>query len=248
LGEARGWPVRVAQSGFLDLAGFKKPSYYYRASLWNQEPMAYLSVISKKDEFYAGRRKWHAGDSHWNWDIGEQLEIICSTNCEEAELFLNDRSMGKKKLKDSPEYLLSWDVNYVEGMLRVVAKNTEGRECSYELQTVSRPKKLIVVADNMDLIADGQDTAHIEVQAVDEQGRLVYLADDEVKFSIEGPGHILGIENGDPQDLEPYCSKKRKLYHGRLLAYIRTDAIEGNIVVKAEAEGMEPAEAVLTTK
>ncbi|MCL6602157.1 MAG: DUF4982 domain-containing protein [Paenibacillus sp.] len=246
LGEAKGWPVRVAQSGFLDLAGYRKASYYYRQSLWSQEPMVFLATLKKDDPDYETKRRWNGGTPRWNWAAGEQLMVICYTNCEEAELFINGRSLGTQQLKESPQSYLTWEVDYEAGRLEVVAAGSDSRHFSCELHTVSQPEKLTMRADFSDLNADGQDIAHIEIEITDHSGKPVVLADHPIQLSIQGPGEILGLENGDAQDVEPYSSRTRKAFHGKLLAYIRTTTTPGQIIVKAESPGLEPAHLTIT--
>jgi beta-galactosidase len=237
LGEARGWPVRVAGAGFMDTAGFKKTSYYYRQSLWSDKPVVFLTAM-KADEAEKGSRRWTGGDPHWNFEAGELMRVSCHTNCEEAELFLNGRSLGSKKLADAPRLYLTWEIAYEEGTLEVVAKAKDGVIHTCTLSTVSEPAQLQVNVDAAELHADGQDIAHIEIQITDEDGRPVYTADHPIALSIEGPGEIIGMENGNIQDLEPYSSRTRKAYRGKLLAYVRTTTQVGEIVVTAEAEGL----------
>jgi len=154
MGEAKGWPVRVAQPGFLDLAGFKKTSYYYRQSLWQKEPMIFLTTENERLK----------GDIPcWNFNKGEKVKGYCYTNCEEVELFLNDKSVGIKYLKDFPEYYITWDIEYEQGTLKAVGKNSEGESCSYEISTTSKPEKLVMYGYDGYLKADGQDIAHIEI-------------------------------------------------------------------------------------
>lgn len=248
LGEAKGWPVRVSQSGFLDVAGFEKPKYYYRKSLWNDKPMVYLSVVSKDNPYYKEDKKWRGGESHWNWKNGERLEVICYTNCEEAELFLNNRSFGIKKLKDFSERFLTWNVEFEEGSLKVVSKSSDNKMYSYELNSASKPEKLHIDIDSTELIADGQDIAHVEISVLDKDNKPVYHADNEIKLAVEGVGEIIGMENGDAQDLEPYSSRKRKVYKGRLLAYIRARKEEGQIIITAESEGLESIQLIIDAK
>ncbi|MCA0756290.1 DUF4982 domain-containing protein [Paenibacillus sp. N4] len=247
LGEAKGWPVRVAPAGFLDLAGFRKAGFYYRQSLWSSEPMAFLTAMKQEEDNLRGNRRWTGGAPHWNWEAGELLKVTCHTNCEEAELFLNGRSLGTRKLSDAPEYCLTWEVGFEEGTLTVAATGRDGNSYTCELITAAKPEALAMSADCAELKADGQDLAHVEIQIADGSGNLVYWADHEIRLSIEGPGEIIGMENGDIQDLEPYSSRVRKAHRGKLLAYIRTTAEPGQVVVRAEAQGLEPAQVVITS-
>ncbi|WP_201007702.1 glycoside hydrolase family 2 TIM barrel-domain containing protein [Paenibacillus glycanilyticus] len=238
LGEAKGWPVRVAGAGFMDTAGFKKTSYYYRQSLWSGKPVVFLAAIKAEDS-EKGSRRWTGGVPHWNWEAGEQLKVSCHTNCEEVELLLNGRSLGVKKLADAPELYLTWETAFEEGTLEAVAKGKDGETYSCVLNTVTEAARLQLHADAVELQADGLDIAHIEIQITDGEGRPVYLAENPIALTIEGPGEIIGMENGDIQDLEPFSSRVRKAHRGKLLAYVRATTEAGDIVVTAAAEGLQ---------
>ena len=92
-------------SGIIDLAGFKKDRFYIYQTHWRPElPLAHILP-------------------HWNWPerIGEVTPVHVFTSGDEAELFLNGRSLGRKK-KSQYEYRLRWDkVKYEPGELKVVA-------------------------------------------------------------------------------------------------------------------------------
>ncbi|WP_435166533.1 glycoside hydrolase family 2 TIM barrel-domain containing protein [Paenibacillus glycanilyticus] len=238
LGEAKGWPVRVAGAGFMDTAGFKKTSYYYRQSLWSGKPVVFLAAIKAEDP-EKGSRRWTGGVPHWNWEAGEQLKVSCHTNCEEVELLLNGRSLGVKKLADAPELYLTWETAFEEGTLEAVAKGKDGETYSCVLNTVTEAARLQLHADAAELQADGLDIAHIEIQITDGEGRPVYLAVHPIALTIEGPGEIIGMENGDIQDLEPFSSRVRKAHCGKLLAYVRATTEAGDIIVTAAAEGLQ---------
>lgn len=248
MGEAHGWPIRVAQPGFLDLAGFEKPGYYYRKSLWSDKPTAYLTASKLGQDDQPAERRRYGSVPHWNWNEGDRMEVFGYTNCDEAELFLNGRSLGIKKLADAPRLYLAWEADYEEGSLQLVARSRSGESCTYELVTASNPSMLQMSIDAAELAADGQSIAHVELQLTDADGNPVYPGEYPVRLSVEGPGEILGLENGNAQDLEPYSSRTRNTFRGKLLAYVRTTTEPGRLIVTAESEGLEPAQAVITVK
>lgn len=236
LGEAKGWPVRISPAGFLDLAGYKKTGYYYRQSLWHKEPMVYLAVKNGKESAEA---------SHWNWEEGERVQVFCYTNCKDAELFLNGYSLGIKRLRDYPKLVIVWDTVFQEGTLKAIARDCEGNAYTCELVTAGGAEKIMMCIKEQQLEADGQDIAHIEIKVTDREGNLTFLAENSIQLSVEGPGEILGMENGNPEDLEPYCSKNRKVYQGKLLAYIRTTTTPGTIKITAVSQGLRSADGTI---
>lgn len=230
MGEAKGWPIRISQSGFLNLAGFKKVSYYFRKSLWVTEPFVFLAS-KKKDETKAV--------PHWNWVNGENIRVFCYTNCDKVELFLNDHSLGIKRLEDFSERFITWDIEYKSGTLKAAAVNKNKEECVFEIKTASFSHMISISSDSEQLKADGQDIAHIEIQITDSMDNLVYLSDNVIELNVEGPGVIIGMENGDPEDLEPYSSRSRHVLNGKLLAYLRTTQTAGDINISSESNGLK---------
>ncbi|HEY1628376.1 MAG TPA: hypothetical protein VGF52_00875, partial [Tepidisphaeraceae bacterium] len=53
------------------------------------------------------------------------------------------------------------------------------------------------------LSADGEDAAIVTVRVIDSWKRPVPIASNEIKFTISGPGKIIGVGNGDPSSHEP---------------------------------------------
>ena len=204
LGEARGWPVRVSPSGFIDLSGFPKPSYYKRKAMWSEK------LTSKAVTVKCGENA--EPDFSWDYKNGEKVTVICYTNGIKAELFLNGVSMGKKELSDEKLCEVSWDINYCDGEITVVAEGENGETITDCLKT---PNGEIHIEPNE--IVNG-DIFQTEVLLKDENGTLVTKSDRELTAHCEN-GEILGLENGIPDDLTPYTSKTRKTKNGRLIVY-----------------------------
>jgi beta-galactosidase len=70
-------------------------------------------------------------------------------------------------------------------------------------ESTGEPVSLILSADRDSIQADGRDVSVVTVEAKDGEGRIVPTAANEVEFSMEGPGHIIGVGNGDPICHEP---------------------------------------------
>lgn len=246
MGEARAWPTRSSDAGVIDLAGFTKPEYFYRKSLWTTEPVIYLAA-SKRGAGQQGRRGQQRTEPHWNWIEGDSLRVSCFTNAEEAELFLNGKSLGKKLLSEANNKVISWSVQYQPGELSVKGY-TKGVEVSKTLlRTTSAPVAVSVVADRSSLPADKDAVAHLQVSIVDDKGLTVYAAENELEIRIEGPGRLIGLESASLSSHEDYKSNKRKALHGKLLAYIQAVA-PGEIKVIVRGEGVKAGTIVFQAK
>ena len=248
LGEAKGWPIRSATSGLLDLAGFAKPIYHFKRSLWSDRDMVRLAVLKTEaaEERFVN---WHTDvEEHWEGEPGTAVTVVCCTNCPEAELFVNGQSMGVKRLTDVPDRTLKWTVPYTPGTIKAIGLRGGEIRCVHELHTAGAASKLLVEADTRVVLANRQDIVHVEVTVLDGAGRPVTNADQEVTFEIEGPGEIIGIESGDPASHEDYKAHRRRVYHGKLLVYIRSKDIPGVIRLTASASGLEGGEVEITAK
>ena len=71
---------------------------------------------ARKPEF-----PWRAAPAvlHWNWPAGAQLTVRAVANCDEVELFLNGRSLGRHEVSHDV-YASDWIVSYAPGVLSAV--------------------------------------------------------------------------------------------------------------------------------
>jgi beta-galactosidase len=239
MGEAGRWPVRSSGAGLMDLAGFPKTDYYVRQTLWLDKPVLNL-VVSRIRNGQAGRGP-RAAKPSWNWNAGDSVRINCITNAEEAELFLNGKSAGKKSKKDTTQRGLSWTIPYEAGEVHVKGFANGKEVTGNKLITASAPASLAATADSKTLKAGKKEVTHIELHAKDQQGNAVYDANNEITVIIEGPAVLLGLESGDLSSHEDYKSNKRKLFNGRLLAYIQSTGKTGSVKVSFSSPGLPTA-------
>jgi hypothetical protein len=142
------------------------------------------------------------------------------------------------------KYRLRWnDVVYEPGELKVVAYKDGKKIGQAVMRTADKPAKIRLTPDRKKLAATGEDLCYILIEAMDDEGNLCPLADNSVRFKVEGPAEIAGIGNGNPLSLEPFQSNSRKLFYGKAMLILRTiDGQAGKVRVTAESEGLAPAE------
>jgi beta-galactosidase len=99
--------------------------------------------------------------------------------------------------------------------------------------------------DRLEAKADGSDTVPVRVAILDEQGHIVPVADNEIRFEVTGPGVLLGVGNGNPSSHEPDKSTLRRAFNGWCLALIQTSSEAGPIKIRAVSAGLAAAEVVL---
>ena len=219
------WPCISSHFGCIDTCGFPKDDFYYYQSVWTDKPMVHLLP-------------------HWNWSgkEGQPIDVWCYSNCKEVELFLNDKSLGKKTME--PNGHLEWPVNYAPGTLS--AKGYDGEEIVAEtkIETTGAPAAVQLTPDRASINADGEDLSIITVSVADAQGRVVPTAGNLVHFELSGPGKIIGVGNGDPSCHEPdICAGnwQRSAFNGLAQIIVQSTKQAGELKVTATADGLTPA-------
>ncbi len=249
------WPYRSAICGFFDLCGFKKPAYYFRKSFWSDSSMVFLvcqSLDKLKDRDNLANEGdwqwpywgWPDEAPHWNWERGDTIKVTCYTNCDQVELFLNDRSIGVKTFSSS-DLFLSWKVPYEPGLLKAVGTKGNAKICHHELYTVGEPAKIVLKIDRTTLAANGQDLCYIEADIVDKHNNSVYSAENSITFSVGGVGNLIATGNGDPQNHRSFKSKQCEAYHGKCLAIVQASEKSGTINIVASSPGLSSGNATI---
>jgi beta-galactosidase len=215
---------RSSYSGIIDLAGFKKDRFYLYQAHWRPDyPMAHILP-------------------HWTWPerAGKITPVHVFTSGDEGELFLNGKSLGRKK-KGPYEYRLRWDaVVYEPGTLKVVTYKNGKKWATDEVKTAGEPAKIKLEPDRSTIQADGSDLSFVTVTVTDKRGTTAPRADNRVQFEIEGPGEIVATDNGDPADFESFPSHDRKAFNGLCLVIIRSKANQsGKITLTATSDGLK---------
>ncbi len=226
LGESFAWPARTHGFGVIDLAGFPKGVYYLYQSQWSTSPMVHM-------------------DPHWTHPGKEGMEIpvVVYTNQPAAELFLNGKSLGTKSMGNRMQ--LVWKVPYSPGELKVVARKNGKAVRSMAYKTAGEPAVVRITADKTWLHAGSADVARLSLEVTDAAGIPVPDAANRLSFDINGPGQLIGLENGDILDLDPHKINHRRLFSGKLLALIQAADESGDVVVTASGEGLKPASVTL---
>lgn len=248
LGEAGRWPQRSNGAGLIDLAGFKKPEYYYRQSFWAAKPMMYLGVKKITERQDNGIWSHRNVQPVWNWPDGSKLRVECFTNCKEAELFLNGKSLGKVLRDTSKGQIPAWNVDYQAGELSVKGYNNRNLVSTCAIKTYGQAALIQAVPDQTNFLRAKKGICQVELQIADQDGNPVYAAENDVRVNISGDAALLGLESGSTTSHEDYKADHRQALHGRLIAYIRTNGKPGNIVVHFTSPSLKPASITLTVK
>ena len=188
---------------------------------------------------------------HWNWPerVGQVTPVHVYTSGDEAELFLNGKSLGRKK-RGPYEYRLRWDdVVYQPGELKAVAYR-KGKEWARDrVKTTGPPAQLLLYVRPAGIRADGLDLAFVTVAVADAAGDTVPRSGNLVEFEIDGPGEIVAVGNGDAASHEPFQARKRKAFNGLCQVIVKgRSGQSGPITLRARSSGLKSAGITVTSR
>jgi beta-galactosidase len=226
-------PSRSSYFGILDLCGFKKDRFYIYQARWRPDfPMAHILP-------------------HWNWPerVGKVTPVHVYTSGDEAELFLNGRSLGRKK-RGHFQYRLRWDdVVYEPGELKVIAYKDGKRWAEDVVRTTGRPEEILMQPDRRTIRADGSDLSYVTVSVADKNGAMVPRSNNQIRFEISGPGEIVAVDNGDATDHTSFQSTSRKAFNGMCLVIVRSiKGKSGKINLRAMSDGLRTEETSILSR
>ncbi|ASU33987.1 glycoside hydrolase family 2 TIM barrel-domain containing protein [Mucilaginibacter xinganensis] len=240
------YPWNLAYCGDLDICGWKRAQSYYRDALWKENQLS-IFVTSPKPSFAlnpktASWSKWNWTDvvADWNWKGYENkpLTVNVNSSCEQVELFLNNKSLGKKETNRATRFMASWAVPYQAGTLTAIGYSGGKKVNTSVLCTADAPAKIQLSADRTKLKADNQDLSYITVELADAKGNLNPRAVNQVDFKVSGAGTIVGVGNANPRSVESNQLPRRKAWRGKCMVIIKTTGKAGAITLTASAANL----------
>ena len=223
------WPNINSHFGIMDVCGFPKNIYYYYKSWWTNEDVLHLSP-------------------HWNWPdkIGKPIDVWVNSNADEVELFLNEKSLGKKTMERNSH--LQWNVLYEPGTLKAVAYK-KGKKITAKIETTGLATHVVLTPDKSILMADGKDATVVNISITDEKGREVPTANNLLAFTISENAKIIGVGNGDPSSHEPdKCltdSWQRSAFNGKCQIIIQAGKNSGEVTFETKSIGLKSTTTIL---
>ncbi len=175
------WPAVVSQFGVCDLCGYKKDAFYYYKSVWRDEPMVHIAP-------------------HWNW-VGKEDEfkmVGCFTNGDEIELVLNGKVIDRKPAE---QYNYTYfKLDYEPGTLVANAYKNGKLIASDTVQTTNAPTQLKLELLSSQAEPNGECYSIFKAYAIDDFGREVPDAQNNLQIILSDGVTLVGVGNGDPKD------------------------------------------------
>ena len=229
------YPATDSEFGILDYCGFPKDEAYYLKSWWTDEPTLHIFP-------------------HWNLQghEGEEIEVWAYSNCDEVELTVNGKKLGRQKMPKNGH--LKWKAVYQPGKVVAIGYKNGKRILTETVETTRPASKIVLKADRQTIKADGRDVSVITVEVQDNKGRIVPDACPMLTFRLEGEGRIIGVGNGDPAYLGEDHPKEKDCHEFGIPAFnglaqmiIQSSQIPSALTLSCTADGLKRAYLSLTT-
>ena len=231
------WPNHSSMFGIIDLASLPKDRFWLFRSVWNRNSET-LHILP-----------------HWNWKKGDKVPVMVFASYDEAELFLNGKSLGIRKKAVAVEpthggreealesrYRLIWeDIDYEPGELKVVAYRDGAPADSAFVRTAGKPHRISLSYDGHALKSDGKDLAYVTVSILDKRGNLCPLDGSLLKFKVSGAGSYRAAANGDPTCLDIFHEPRMHAFNGKLTVIVQSSQTPGRIRLKVSGRRLRTA-------
>jgi beta-galactosidase len=229
------YPAHESEFGILDYCGFPKDEAYYLKSWWTDEPVLHLLP-------------------HWNLQghEGEEVEIWAYSNCDEVELTVNGKKLGRQTMPCNGH--LKWTATYQPGKVVAVGYKDGKRVITQTVETTKPAARLLLTADRTTIKADGRDVSVVTVEVKDAKGRTVPDACPLLTFRLNGNGRIIGAGNGDPSYLgadhpqDKDCTTFQiPAFNGLAQVLIQSTHTAGSLQLTCTADGLKEHTITLNT-
>lgn len=226
IGEPTPYHTKNSYFGQIDTATFPKDSYYIYQSAWTDyktKPMVHILP-------------------YWDFNSGQMIDVRVCSNAPRIELQFNGETIGTHDIDHAhgTELVGWWKIPYAPGELKAIAYDETGQIIATNVKSsFGDAKKIRLNADKDQLIADGTDLIFVEITMEDEDGNTVENANNRVNVEVTGAGRLLGLDNGDSTDYDPYKGRSRRLFSGKLMAIIGSTLEPGVLQIKVSSVGIE---------
>ena len=210
------WPNVISHFGVMDLCGFPKDNFYYYQSWWHDPRERTVLHLFP----------------HWNWRgrEGEEIDVRAFSNCDEVELFVSNRSHGRRPVVRNAH--VAWKVPFEPGRIEAIGYRDGKRAAHHVRETTDGPAAIVLTADHLG------DVLNVTAAVHDAAGRAVPTSDNLIAFTVTGPAKILGVGNGDPSSHDPDRAAQRKLFNGLAACTVQCTDDAGEVIVTATSPGL----------
>ena len=215
-------------NGRIDLNGKPRAEAAYTRVAFERETGPFIAVdpVYQKEKLRLTGWQLTKALESWAWDgcNGEPAKVEVYARAAQVELFINGKSVGKKKVK---KCRANFNTTYQDGEITAVSYDENGREINrYSLQTAGKETVLQVRPEEKTVKSEG--LAFIQLQYTDSKGIWKPMEKHNIKVTVEN-GVLKGLGSPAPYVKGNYTDHTVATYYGEAMAVVQAD---GNGPVK----------------
>ena len=214
-----GW--LTAGSGRVDILGFTNGEAAYTRVVYGAQDKPAIAVKPLCDVGKHSPSAWKLTEAIESWSFrgyeGKRASVEVYSRDSYVELFLNGKSLGKKK--NSKTFRTYYKVDYENGELKVVTYDKNGNKANENSLITAGEELKISIEPEKKQAAKGE-IVFVPIRYTDSQGIRKPCEQHNVELEVEG-GELLGFGNACAYNKDGYCKNKTFTYYGQMLAAIR---------------------------
>ncbi len=215
-------------NGRIDLNGKPRAEAAYTRVAFERETGPFIAVdpVYQKEKLRLTGWQLTKALESWAWDgcNGEPAKVEVYARAAQVELFINGKSVGKKKVK---KCRANFNTTYQDGEITAVSYDENGKEINrYSLQTAGKDTVLQVRPEEKTVKPEG--LAFIQLQYTDSKGIWKPMEKHNIKVTVEN-GVLKGLGSPAPYVKGNYTDHTVATYYGEAMAVVQAD---GNGPVK----------------
>jgi beta-galactosidase len=215
-------------NGRIDLNGKPRAEAAYTRVAFERETGPFIAVdpVYQKEKLRLTGWQLTKALESWAWDgcNGETAKVEVYARAAQVELFINGKSVGKKKVK---KCRANFNTTYQNGEITAVSYDENGKEINrYSLCTAGKETVLQVRPEEKTVKPEG--LAFIQLQYTDNKGIWKPMEKHNIKVTVEN-GVLKGLGSPAPYVKGNYTDHTVATYYGEAMAVVQAD---GNGPVK----------------
>lgn len=240
-----GW--MTAGSGRLDITGRGQGEAAYTRVMYGLDKIAFavVPVDTAFDKHSPSAWKMSNAKTSWSWSgcDGKKTKVEVYSRDYLAELFVNGKRVGKKKIKKTGR--ATFKTRYRDGEAVAVAYDRAGNETARTAMKTAGSETLLSLLPEKKTVGSGA-LAYVRIAYTDKDCNVKPLCRGDVSVKVQG-GKLLGLGNGCSYSERGYITDVTDVYYGEALAIVQPDKGANQIKISASSHVGE-AEAVIAVQ
>lgn len=244
LGFEKPYPWLLAEMGVIDILGNPNGELYLAQTVWQTRHTPAIAVRPvNRPGTRPAKSTWRGTNAipSWSWRDCDGNKAVVEVYAEgaSAQLLLNGRKVGKKKIKN---YQAKFTLKYVPGELEAIIYDNNGNETGRSSLTSAGQNVSIQIRQEEKTRKD-DEWCYLDISIADAEGNVESNFDRNLKITVEN-GELAAFGSAAPRIDKSYLTGDFPTYYGRAQAIVRSDTDKAAIV-RVNGEGLEEQTLIL---